>query len=143
MDHVAILSKRLDLLGKILSGEKSVESRWYMHKRDPWNKVKEGDTVYFKESGSPVSAKAVVSKVLQFGDLDKDRVSGLLEEFSDGLGISEERFSSLKERLKEKKRCILVFLENPERIEPFNIDKTGFGLMSAWLCVDDITSLRI
>ena len=141
MDHVAILKKDWKLLDRILSGEKRVESRWYIHKRDPWDKIKKGDVVFLKESGSPVSAKARVSKVLQFADLNRDKVDGLLREFSDVLGISDERFSSVRERLKKKRYGILIFLEDPRKIKPFHIDKRGFGLMSAWLCVEDITSL--
>jgi len=29
-----------------------------------------------------------------------------------------------------------------EKIKPFNIDKTGFGAMSAWISVDDINQLK-
>ncbi len=66
MYHVAIMKKSWGLIPKILSGEKTIESRWYKTKRTPWDKVKPGDTVYFKNSGEPVTAKAQVSKVLQF-----------------------------------------------------------------------------
>jgi len=43
-------------------GEKQIESRWYVNKINPWNKVKVGDTVYFKNSGDPVTAKVRVKK---------------------------------------------------------------------------------
>jgi len=66
MDHIAIMKKSWGLLPKILSGEKTCESRWYKFKRDPWDKVKEGDTLWFKDSGEPVSVKARVRKVSQF-----------------------------------------------------------------------------
>lgn len=45
MDHVAILRKDWKLLPKILSGEKTIESRWYQTKRGSYNKIKEG-TLY-------------------------------------------------------------------------------------------------
>jgi hypothetical protein len=42
------------------------------------------------------------------------------------------------------KKCgIVIFLENAEPVAPFDIDKAGFGAMSAWLCVDDINDIKI
>ncbi|MEI7477466.1 MAG: hypothetical protein WCJ81_02865 [bacterium] len=39
MDHVAIMKKSRKLIPKIVSGEKTIESRWYQTKRAPWNTV--------------------------------------------------------------------------------------------------------
>ena len=54
MDHVAIMNKSWGLIPKILSGSKTIESRWYKTKRTPWDKIAKGDTVYFKNSGEQV-----------------------------------------------------------------------------------------
>ena len=69
MEHVAIMKKSWGLIGKIISGEKKIESRWYKSRRSPWGKIKQGDEVYFKDSGEPVSIKAKVAKVISFADL--------------------------------------------------------------------------
>jgi ASC-1-like (ASCH) protein len=69
MHHIAIMKKQWKLIDKILAGSKTLESRWYVNKRDPWNKVKVGDTIFFKNTGEPVTAKATVSKVLQFENI--------------------------------------------------------------------------
>ena len=37
---------------------------------------------------------------------------------------------------------MLIFLKNPQKIEPFEIDKKGFGMMSAWICVNNIDILK-
>ncbi|MBI3413268.1 MAG: hypothetical protein HY051_04265, partial [Candidatus Aenigmarchaeota archaeon] len=66
MYHVAIMKKSWGLTEKILDRRKTIESRWYKHRRTPWNKIKKGDTVYFKNSGEPVSIKTRVKKVMQF-----------------------------------------------------------------------------
>ena len=66
MEHLAILDQKRKLLGKIISGEKTIESRWYKAKVTPWDRIKAGETVYFKESGEPVRVKATVSEALQF-----------------------------------------------------------------------------
>ena len=74
MDHLAIMNASWNLIPKILSGEKSVESRWYKTKRAPWDKIKSGETIYFKNSGGLVIAKATVANVLQFEDLTKEKI---------------------------------------------------------------------
>ncbi|MFH1399238.1 MAG: hypothetical protein ABIG95_03950 [Candidatus Woesearchaeota archaeon] len=113
-----------------------------MKKAAPWGKIGKGDTVYFKNSGEPVALKASVSGVMQFADLDQKKVKDILEKYgrSDGLGI--EDIHKYFELFKNKKYCILVLLNNVEKIKPFEIDKTGFGAMAAWLCVDNITKIR-
>jgi hypothetical protein len=38
----------------------------------------------------------------------------------------------------------LIFLTEPKEIEkPFNIDKTGYGISSAWMCVEDVREIII
>lgn len=66
MDHVVILRKKEKILRKILEGKKTIETRWYMTKRAPRDRINTGDTVYLKESGEAICAKAKVTKVLQF-----------------------------------------------------------------------------
>jgi len=74
MDHVVIMRKSWGLIPKILSGQKKIESRWYINKCVPWNKINLGETVYFKNSGEPVSLAATVEKVLAFSDLSPQKV---------------------------------------------------------------------
>ena len=38
--------------------------------------------------------------------------------------------------------CMLVFLKNVEKIEPFEINKSGFGIMSAWISVESIPKIK-
>lgn len=66
MDHVAIMRKSWGLTQKILTGEKKIESRWYNVRYAPWDKIEKGDMVYFKDSGTPVTLRTRVQKVLQF-----------------------------------------------------------------------------
>ena len=142
MEHLAIMKKSWGLTKKILSGQKKIESRWYKAKVAPWNKIKVGETVYFKDSGEPVSVKANVKKVLQFSSLTPGKVAELLEIYGTDDGIEKESIPKFYDRFKDKSYCLLVFLENPEKIEPFEIDKKGFGMMSAWICLENINQIR-
>ncbi|MBI2507371.1 ASCH domain-containing protein [Candidatus Woesearchaeota archaeon] len=142
-DHIAIMKKSWNLTEKILTREKTIESRWYKNKYPPWNKIKPGETIYFKNSGEPVTIKTEVEKVLQFSDLNKNKVEEILEKYGAEDGIKKEKIQEFFSLFKDKKYCILIYLRNPEKIIPFGINKKGFGLMSAWLCVDNIERLKI
>ncbi len=138
MHHIAIMRKSWGLLPKILTKEKTIESRWYMNKYSPWDRIKKGDIVYFKNSGEPISVKTEVSKIIQYSDLTSVKVKQILEEYGakDGLGINE--IDKYYQMFKDKKYCLLIFLKNPQKIKSFDIDKTGFGAMAAWITVDNI-----
>ncbi len=132
MEHIAIMKKSWGLTKKILSGQKKIESRWYKIKYRPWEQIKEGEIVYFKDSGEPVKIRAEVEKVIQFSDLTPQKIGEILKKYGKDDGIEEERIPDFFNRFKDKKYCILIFLKNPISIEPFEIDKSGFGAMSAW-----------
>jgi len=143
MDHLAIMKKSWRLLPKILTGEKTIESRWYINRYVPWNKIKVGDIVYFKNSGEPVTVKAEVSDVLQYENLNPKKAMEILKEYGtkDGLGIDEiDKYYGI---FKEKNYCLLVFLKNPKKIKPFKINKKGFGAMCAWITINNISQIKI
>lgn len=143
MEHLAIMRKSWGLTKKILNGQKKIESRWYSVKYKPWNSIKEGETVYFKDSGEPVKLKAKVSKVMQFADLTPNQVKEILDKYGDDDGLEREKISEFYDRFKNKKYCMLIFLKNPQKIRPFEVNKTGFGAMSAWITVDSVSKIRV
>ncbi len=136
------MKKSWGLTDKVLSGQKKIESRWYSAKRKPWDSIKEDEVIYFKDSGGPARVKAEVSKVVQFTDLTPKKVREILDEYGKNDGIEREKVPEFFERFKNKKYCILIFLKNPQEIKPFEIDKTGFGAMSAWITVDNISKIK-
>lgn len=141
MEHVAIMDKKFGFIPKILDGQKSIESRWYMHKSCPWDQIHNGDMIYFKNSGEAVCAKAVVSKVMQFTDLKPEKIDNLLQRFGHSIGLTSNQIPTFEARICKKKYAILIFLEKPEKISTFNINKTGFGAMSAWISIEDINRI--
>lgn len=144
MEHLAIMKKSWGLIPKILSGEKKIESRWYKTKHRPWDKIKPGDKVYFKDSGEPVSVKAEVSRVSQFFDLVPAKVKEILEKYGKDGGLGIEDIPRFFEMFKDKKYCILIFLKNSEKLKkPFLINKKGYGTMSSWISIDNINEIKI
>lgn len=142
MEHLAIMRKSYGLTKKILNGQKKIESRWYSTKRKPWGIIKKGETVYFKDSGKPVALKAKVNKIMQFADLKQNQVKKILNKYGKKAGLEKEKIPEFFKRFKNKRYCILIFLENPSKIKPFEIDKSGFGMMSAWITIESISKIK-
>lgn len=150
MDHVAILRKSNfkrsdDTLGDILSGRKTIESRWYVSKVAPWGRIVKGDTVYFKESGCPVTAKSCVAKVTQYDNLNPEKVIEIVTKYGKQIApnLTKKEFLAWVQNRSDKRYCILVFLQDIAKIPPFNIDKKGFGSASAWLVAKNVDRIKI
>ena len=143
MEHIAIMKKSWKLIPKILCGEKKIESRWYKTKHSPWNNIQIGETVYFKDSGEPVTIKTKVERVIQFSDLTPIKENEKLSKYGRSGLLAINNIENTFKMFMNKKYCILIFLSKPEKIKPFNIDKTGFGTMSAWITLDNVDRIKI
>lgn len=141
--HVAIMRKSWGLIDKILAGEKRVESRWYKNRSKPWGEIMAGETIYFKDSGGPVKARAIVDKVLRFENVDCIKRQEILAEYGrQDLGLSENVPREIRNYFEDKKYCLLVFFSGVQKVKPFFIDKTGFGSQTAWLIVNDLDKIK-
>lgn len=140
MDHIAIMKKSWGLIPKILSGDKTIESRWYQTRRAPWNKIKTGDKVFFKNSGEAIVAQATVSKVRQFS-------IGNVKDMRKIIGAYGKEICLVNSNPAQWNRlpryCILVGLKNPKMVnKPFHINKSGFGISAAWITISDINKIK-
>lgn len=142
MIHVAIMKKQWGLIPKILKGTKIVESRWYKTRRTPWNKVKKGDILYFKDSGHPVTVRSKVIDVKQYEIRNNYHALEIMQGYAlADLGTSKIPQDVLN-YITNKKYAIFVWFDFVEEITPFQIDKTGFGMQSAWLVVKNINKIQ-
>lgn len=66
-----------------------------------------------------------------------------MDKYGDNDGIEKQDIFKYVEMFKDKKYCMIIYLENPEKITAFQINKKGFEVMSAWITVKDITSTKI
>ena len=140
MDHIAIMNPKRKLLPRILSGQKTIESRWYQTRRDPRTTAQIGETVYFKDAGKPVTVRARIADVKRFELQGIQDVLAVVDRYGDRISGNN---ASLAERGKEARYCILIFLEQVEEVAPFQIDRTGFGSGSAWISVADIARIKV
>lgn len=143
MDHLAIMNPKRKLIPKILSWEKTIESRRYMMRVAPWDKIHPGDTVYFKDAGKEVVAKAEVKRVLQFDHYSDSQLENILKEYGGVWWIAFSSLSEARERVKSKKYCILIFLKNPQSISSFAINKTWYGNACAWISLEHIDTIKL
>ncbi len=142
MEHIAIMRKSWGLTNKILTGQKTIESRWYKSKYPPWNRIKPGETIYFKDSGNPVTIRTEAARIVQYSSLTPKKVWDILNENGIADGIDIKDLPKFYEWCKNKKYCMLIFLRNPKKIKPFNIDKTGFGIISAWISIGNVNKIN-
>lgn len=142
MQHIAIMKKSWGLTQKILSGEKTCEERWYTQKRTPWNMANPGDVIYFKDSGEPVGIKAKITRVLQFENLTPKKSEEIVKKYATADLGGKEIPQAIKEYVSNKKYCVIIFFDGAQKIEPFEIDKTGFGAMAAWITIDDVAKIK-
>ena len=137
VNHIAFLKPKY--FKKIINKEKTIESRWYKYKKPPFQQISVNDILYLKESGKPVSAKANVSKVLFFDNLNPKKIKQLLKKYGKNIGVEMSFFNEIK----DKKFCILVFFKNLRNIKPFEINKSGYGNRVAWIVINDISKIKI
>ena len=143
MDHVAIMQKSWGFTEKIATSQKTIESRWYNVRYAPWGKILPGDSIYFKNTGEPITIKAEVEKVLNFSKLTPEKVQTILEHYSKELGLDESDILRFFEMFKHKRLCILIYLKDAHQIQPFEINKQGFGTMSSWLSIESIAKIKV
>lgn len=143
MDHIAIMQKSWGFIEKIASGQKTIESRWYKVRYPPWGRISPGDSIYFKNSGEPIAIQAEVDRVLYFSDLTPKRVQTILKQYSIEIGIDEPDIPKYLEMFKHKSYCLLIYLKNAQYIQPFAINKQGFGKRSSWICIESIAKIKL
>ncbi len=146
---IVIMKKRWHLLEKILSGQKTVESRWYNSRRCPYSinqpRIKPEDILLFKNSGEPITVKATVNKVEQY-DLQKlglntqQFIEKHLQHIRDDLGINILNYNKLPKAVKNyitnKRYAIFIWFANVKKLKkPIYFNKSGYGMQNAWICI--------
>ncbi len=141
--HIAIMRKSWGLIDKIIAGDKTIESRWYKNKSRPWDQVFPGDVIYFKDSGGLVRAKAQVTQVKQYANLTPAKSKRILNNIkTQDLGLNQNNLQEVKDYIRGKKYCILIYFNRVQSVKPFLINKTGYGMQASWIITDDISKIK-
>ncbi len=128
MEHIAIM--RQPFYDMVLSGEKTIESRWSMNKSAPFNRIKKGDVIYFKKTGCPITAVAEAAEV-RFYNLTPSIVEEIAKKY--GKQIGTDKFKDY-ESCFSKKYLTLIWLKNVRQIAPIEVPKS-YG--AGWIILGD------
>jgi len=99
-------------LTRVLSGEKTVESRFLRVRAAPFDRVAPGDLLLLKQVGGPIVAAATAAAVRQFADLTPAHVLELTEAFRDELQLNAD-FAA---HAQAARYAVLVWLANVRRL---------------------------
>ena len=115
--HLVVLKR--PYLDAILSGRKTIESRFMKTRRAPFAAVAPGDRLFFKVTSGPVCATGRVREVMTFENLTAKRIEQIKRTYNDRI-IAPDRYWD------EKRHCrrgVLIWLDHVRPIEPIRIDK--------------------
>lgn len=128
MKHLAIFVG--DYIAKILTGEKTMESRFSAEKTLPYGAVKKGDEIYLKESGGLVVGRAVVDNVLYYENLNPEAIGKIRKEYNNELCADDEFWQEKA----QAKYATLIFITKAEKfLAPLRIYKRD---RRSWVLLD-------
>lgn len=127
--HLALFSG--DLGEKILSGEKSIESRFSKAKIAPFAQISSGDLVYIKPVGKEIIGQFRVKKVIFYDGLTKEDLEEIRKKYKSELAVDPTFWL-------EKEGCLyasLIFIGQTERFltPPVKINKKD---QRGWLVIE-------
>jgi hypothetical protein len=139
MDHVVYVDTKARELEKLLAGEKTMIVRGGMGRKLPYGRVQPGDRLYFIQNNaeSMVPASALADKVVNSEKLTEEQSVKLLETNQRKLNLTPEQFK----RWAGKRYLVLIEVEDIQSVEPFAIDRSGYGNMDDWLPVETIENV--
>jgi len=109
----------------MFSGEKTVDIKLSDRKIPPYNKIRNGDMLYIKESSGPVIGRILIPKVTYYEIFDPMQILGILLTIQDQVGLDDkEHVTRMFERVAGKRYVTLFELSEPEPLEiPIYIEK--------------------
>jgi hypothetical protein len=83
--HLAVMVE--PYLTRVLSGEKTIESRFARVRAAPYGQIAPGDLIWLKRAGGPIMGSARVAEVHQYAGLTPERVDMLLARWGAALRL--------------------------------------------------------
>lgn len=114
--HLAIFAE--PFLSMVLSGEKTIESRFSRNRCAPYGEVDDGDIILLKEVSGPICGLVLARRIWCY-DLETEPIERIRHRFGADIRANEEFWSSRVDAL----YATLIELEAPASIAPVNCDK--------------------
>lgn len=140
MDHVVYLDAKADELAKILLGRKTMIVRGAAGRKMPHGRVNPDDILYLIENDGRglVKARAKTLSVLNSDKLTGNESISLIEKHQGRLQLT----GAQARRWSGKRYLVLIEIGDVEEVDPFFIDRSGYGNMDDWLAVGDIENVK-
>lgn len=141
MDHVVYVDAKAKEMDKILAATKTMIIRGATGRKLPYGRVNEHDVLYFinNDGEGLVKASAAVKSVFNSDKMDKEVSEQLVRDNQEKLQLTDKQFI----RWAGKRYIVLIEVMNVKAVEPFAIDKSGYGNMDDWLPVENIKSVKM
>ena len=141
MDHVVYVDSKAKEPQKLSAGEKTMIVRGAAGRKLPYERVFENDVLYFisNDGSGLVFGKAQVTAVINSGKLTPDESNDLLTNHQDKLNLDAKQLT----RWGGKRFLVLIQIADYEALQPFKIDRSGYGNMDDWLPVEDIQTVKL
>lgn len=137
MVHLVYCDNVSKELEKILNGNKTMVIRGASGRKIPHSRVFKDEVLYFMEKGTKkISAKAIVTNVLNYIKLSDEEIANIIESNKEKLVLMDKQ----KERWHKKCLCLVEF-SNVEVIEPLDFDHQSN--MDDWLILDKIEDVVV
>ena len=140
MDHVVYLDANAKELDSLISQKKTMIIRGATGRKLPYGRINQGDVLYFINNNAEgvILARADVVSVINSDKLTQEESTQLVQSHQDKLQLTQKQF----DRWAGKRYLVLIEVSDVKNIEPFRIDKSGYGNMDDWLPVGDIDSVK-
>lgn len=141
MDHVVYLDTKAGELEKMLAGNKTMIVRGAAGRKLPYGRVNPTDCLYFVQNNGEglVRACGIVKDVLNSKKLAEEESASLLAANQAKLNLTENQCK----RWAGKRYLVLIEVQNVQTVEPFRIDRSGYGNMDDWLPVEAIAKVKV
>jgi hypothetical protein len=132
--HLAVLTK--PYLEKIITGQKTIESRFSKSRTPPFDRVQKDDIVFLKEVSGPIHAIALTSQVLFFGPLKPGEAEYIMESYQEGLQLD----SDFQKSKQDSHYATLISLGRILPIKPIQLIKLD---RRPWVILKDVVYDKI
>lgn len=114
--HLAIFAE--PFLSKVLSGEKTIESRFSRNRCAPYREISDGDIILLKEVAGPIRGLALARRNWCY-DLATEPIERIRLRFGAGIAAADDFWAAREDAL----YATLIELDAPTAIRPVACDK--------------------
>ncbi len=123
--HLAIMHR--PVIEAILSGKKTIESRFSKHRIAPFGQVNKGDLVYMKAPGEEIIGQFKVRKVYSFEGVTKEDITHIFEQYGAQINSGDQSIDAQYQKVKAVSSYVtLIYIGNAERFitSPIKVTKS-------------------